>query len=235
MNRSDHEIPLSIPVTLRQIDAACRLRQRLTDWQLADATLARLGENVPGFDPAACLLKSVAVNTLYGIQVLAIVRMAEHVYKSIVKHSTATDGTVVVKEIAAFAANGDGKPRKFVSFAAKFSHFFIDEEQFPIYDEAARDALKLHLGAANLAEDKSDPYQAFCTNLKRLRDTAKFRGSGRNLDQYLWITGMYMKWLKIRAKPNPQMNVELRSLFEKPGNAATDLDILPPSILKGSL
>ena len=73
---------MSVSLKQEQIDAACRLHRRLKQWQLSDGALMRLREKVPGFDPEACLIKSVAVNSLYGTQVLAIVRMAEHICQS---------------------------------------------------------------------------------------------------------------------------------------------------------
>jgi hypothetical protein len=71
-----------VPLTQMQIDAACRLHQRLDQWWLSDAALKRLRETLPGFDRESCLIKSVAIKALYGTQVLAIVRMAEYVGRS---------------------------------------------------------------------------------------------------------------------------------------------------------
>jgi hypothetical protein len=70
---------LLVPLTQIQIDAACRLHQRLDQWWLSDTALKRLRETFPSFDRESCLIKSVVINTLYGTQVLAIVRMAQHV------------------------------------------------------------------------------------------------------------------------------------------------------------
>lgn len=225
-------MPLAVPLYASQIEAACRLHLRLKQWRLSDAALAKLNQDVTGFGPEACLLKCVAVNTLYGTQVLAIVRMAEHVCQVMTQTPARQAGPEIVKQIAALPTGEEEKQRRFVSFAAKFCHFFIDPERFPIYDEAARDVLKLHLGQAALAVDDADPYTAFCSNLSRLRTLAQVQGAGRDLDRYLWITGMYMKWLRVKGKPKQQMNVELRTMFGKPSAAeAEELDALLPYVL----
>ena len=70
-----------------------------------------------------------------------------------------------MKHIAGLPQIGDDIPRRFVSFAAKFCHFFIDEERFPIYDEAARDAIRLHLGSGALTDDEVNPYRRFARTL----------------------------------------------------------------------
>jgi hypothetical protein len=227
---------LAIPLIPRQIEAACRLHLRLKQWRLSDAALTRLSQDVSGFGPEACLLKCVTVNTLYGTQVLAIVRMADHVWQVLAKHPIEDLGPDIVKHIARLPSSGDDKQRKFVSFAAKFCHFFIDQERFPIYDEAAREVLKLHLGQKALVVDEEDPYTAFCSNLNLLRNAAQIQGSGRDLDRYLWITGMYMKWLRVKGKPKQQMNVELRGMFENPGqDMENELAALLPPILNEKL
>jgi hypothetical protein len=215
-----------------QIDAACRLHQRLGQWWLSDAALKRLREALPEFDRESCLVKSVAINALYGTQVLAIVRMAEHAEAVLRKTDTRTATIELVERLASLPADSNKRHRRFTSFAAKFCHFFLDEERFPIYDEAAREAMRLHLGSKGCVSDSAHPYSSFCENLARLRREASLHGTGRELDRYLWITGMYMKWLKLREKKNPPMNAELRSIFNHPAReAAAELDALLPACL----
>ncbi len=227
---------LAVPLTQKQVDAACRLHQRLDQWRLSDAALARLRKELPGFDTESCLLKSIALNTLYSTRVFAIVRMALHVETVLSRRSTETAGPELVEEISLLSTAGNKKSKQFVSFAAKFCHFFVDEERFPIYDEAARKVVELHLGAGEYLSDKAHPYLAFDKNVARLRAAAGLNGHGRELDRYLWITGMYMKWLKERQKPNPKLNVELRDLFERPMSVAVaELDALLPAILDRTL
>jgi hypothetical protein len=65
-----HSSPLKVPLAQNQIHSANRLHQRLEQWRLSDAALHRLHEIMPSFDDEACLLKSLAINQLYGTQVL---------------------------------------------------------------------------------------------------------------------------------------------------------------------
>lgn len=223
---------LAVPLKQKQVDAACRLHQRLDQWRLSDAALKRLHDTLPGFDAETCLLKSIAINALYGAQVFAIVRMAEHVQEVLSQTNTATADPNLVERIAALPAHAGEESRQFVSFAAKLCHFFVDAERFPIYDEAARNVIKLHLGVGKYDNSKAHPYVAFCRNFRCLRDEAGLKGHGRELDRYLWITGMYMKWQKLRRKKSEKMNAELRRLFERPSReVAAELDALLPSVL----
>lgn len=59
-------------------------------------------------------------------------------------------------------------PRRHVSFASKFCHFFIDGQDFPILDQAARDALRLHLGRDGFLGAELG-YSGFCGALGRLK------------------------------------------------------------------
>jgi hypothetical protein len=176
---------LAIPLMQSQIDAACRLYQRLDQWWLSDAALKRLRESLPEFDRESCLIKSVAINALYGTQVLAIVRMAQHVEAILHKTDTRTAEIELVERLASPPADSNNRHRRFVSFAAKFCHFFLDEERIPIYDEAAREAIKLHLCKKGCVSDPAHPYLSFCERISRLRSDALLHGPGRELDRYL--------------------------------------------------
>ncbi len=208
-------IELAVPLTLKQIQVAGELHGMLEQWRLSDNALRRLHRALPGFDEEACLLKSIAVNQLYGTQVLAIVPMAKNAQRVLSQPGATEKGAVLVDQIAALTL--DGKTRQCTSFAAKFCHFFVDENNFQIYDDAAKKAIKLHLGN-QYSDDDSKPYATFCDNFGRLRAAIGFRDSPRAMDRYLWLVGMYMKWKKERLRPNPQINVELRGLFEHPSN-----------------
>lgn len=67
------------PVSQKQIVAANLFHDRMELWRTANSALHRLRDNVPGWDAEASLLKCIAVNALYGTQVFAIARMAQHV------------------------------------------------------------------------------------------------------------------------------------------------------------
>ena len=122
-------IGLATPLTQKQIELATELHQTLDQWRLSDNALRRLRRALPELDEEACILKSIAVNSLYGTQVLAIIPMAKSVL-SVLSRTSATDkGADLVDQIAALSHGG--KMRCCTSFAAKFCHFFIDENLFP--------------------------------------------------------------------------------------------------------
>lgn len=224
---------LKVPLTQSQVDAAVRLHQHLPQWRISDAALENLSSAFPGFSAADCLLKSVAVNAIYGTNVLAIVRMAKHVEKIMARTDSSNAGPKLVDRIAALPAVGSEKRRTRTSFAAKFCHFFINAEKFPIYDDAACRTIKLHLGAKNYVASKELPYRAFCKNFARLRTDAALSCGTRDLDRYLWLAGMYLRWLRERTKEKPLINAELQRLYKHPSRAAAaELDALLPVTLE---
>ena len=117
-------------------------------------------------------------------------------------------GPELVEKIAALPSKDGDINREFTSFAAKFCHFFIDKETYPIFDEAARVTLKYHLGK-RYENDRPRPYAGFCRNIKSLREYASLRCGNAELDRYLWITGMYIRWLDHSEDENPIINEEL--------------------------
>jgi hypothetical protein len=187
----------------------------LTGWRNTDEALIRLRDAMPAFESEVCLLKCVAVNTLYGTQVMAIVRMANHVHAVLGGKKPTKAGPDLVARIAALPVLNGGTTRTFTSFAAKFCHFFVSENDFPIYDDAARRMLKFHLGK-KLMSNASEPYVAFCEDVKRLNDEWGLTNGNRDLDRYLWLSGMYERWLRQRNKKNPVINSELLGMFKKP-------------------
>ena len=104
----------------------------LAQWKLSETALESLAEKLPDFSPEACLLKTVAVNAIYGTQLLATVRMAKHVEKLLSNLSVESLGPEIVQQIDSLPALDGQKKRMAVSFASKFCHFFVDSERFPI-------------------------------------------------------------------------------------------------------
>src|SRR6476620_7956329 len=92
-----------------QVDAAIRLHERLEGWRNSDVALMRLRDSMPEFDSASCLLKTVAVNALYGTQVLALVRMAGHVATILQASDTVTDNVELVEKLAMLPGRAGGK------------------------------------------------------------------------------------------------------------------------------
>jgi len=206
---------LRLPLSREQIESAGRVYQALSQWRLADSTLEMLANRLPGFSAEECLLRTVAVNSIYGTQLLATLRMAEHIRGIFADPSTPTVDVSLVERIARLPAKQGEKPRLLASFASKFCHFFVNAQTFPMYDEAARDTLRLHLGDGYIVDGKQ-PYVAFCQNLSRLRELANLDCKTKELDQYLWLTGMVMRWQKERTKKTQRIGAELKAVLEHP-------------------
>ena len=203
--------------TASQVEAACLLEQYLPDWARADVALTTLHERVPGFGPAPCLLKTVAVNSLYGTRVLASLRMADHICRTLAGRDTATAGPDLVETLASIPAWTEKQPKRHVSFASKFCHFFVSPERFPIYDDAVCRMVQLHLGR-DRQRCPDRPYVALVANLAKLREQASIDRPHREFDRYLWIAGMFAKSLK-----SDELNVQMAALFERPSPEAAEL------------
>jgi len=92
--------------------------------------------------------------------------MAKNVQKVLSQPGASDWGAELVDHIAPLTLNG--KTLQCTSFAAKFCHFFVNENGFPIYDEMAKQAIKLHLGD-QYSSGNTKLYVTFCDNFGRLR------------------------------------------------------------------
>ena len=199
---------LALSLTLEQIRAANRLHAELTQWRLADQALMALRERFPEFDSEATLLKAAAINSFYGTNVYSVTTVGTHVHDVLAGKDLRSAGPELVDEIACVPGG-----KRYVSFASKFAHFFIDAERFPIKDSVTDEMVELHLGKANLRRDTASPYTAFAESLKVLRELTGFAGSNRELDRYLWIRGQYRRWQRDGAAG---INREAVRLFAEP-------------------
>ena len=213
---------MSLAVSLApfQVEAACRLHDRLPQWCLADRALAALAQRLPGWTPEEVVVKAVTVNSLYGTNVFAIMRMAEHIVTIMAAAGSHLPSVELVEAIARLPKpNAGAKDRSHWSFASKFAHFFIDPSRFPIYDWYALMTVRYHLGRA-WQPDAVRPYRSFVEGFDQVKDLAELPAGTREFDRYLWIAGQHRYW---QAKPHALINGELRRLFEAPGDAAADL------------
>ena len=216
---------LAVPLCREQIEAACRLHSELSFWRVADQALEALGERFPGFEAEAALLKVIAINSLYYTNVYAVARMAKHVQSVMADVEPGSTDPDLVDRIADLPRSTNQKgPRKFLSFASKFAHFFIDSERFPILDSYAETVIKLHLGKNGYRSDKERPYAAYVANFQELRQQAGWTGTARGFDRYLWIAGQFRA---STGKRKASINSELRQLFEyPPSKIKRDLKLL---------
>lgn len=211
------KMDLAVPLSMSQIEAANRLHRQLSEWKITDSALHALYVRFPGFDAESNLLKVAAVNQLYNTNVFAVVRMAQHVTEVMLEASIMDDVSLVVK-----LAELSGM--KHTSFASKFAHFFIDVERFPIYDSYAVKMVAYHLGPQGQNGNTDHPYKTFVANLHTLKQCAQLSCTGRELDHYLWLAGMYRKW---RAKTGVHIGSDVASLFRSQSpEVVTDLKML---------
>jgi len=102
---------LSATLPINKIKAANRLHERLEQWRLADQALRLLADRCPDFEPAACLLKVVAVNELYGTNLYATTRMAKHAACILAGIDRAAAGPELVEQLADLPAT-EGQKRR---------------------------------------------------------------------------------------------------------------------------
>lgn len=224
--------PLAVPLTLRQIEAANSLRDQLPGWVTVDQTLIDVAARFPEMDSSAALVKVAVLNQLYGTNVYAVFRMAEHVRSVLWDFNLSAlcepfADTALVERLADLPKTpGQKHLRKHWSFASKFAHFFVDLERFPIYDSYAERLAAYHLGTRGLIRDAERPYRAFVLNLRALVERAQLTCNWTELDRYLWFAGQYHAW---KRDAKAKINTELARLFAfASSDVATELAILDP-------
>jgi hypothetical protein len=207
------------------IEAANQLSLGLKQWRLSDNVLASLRCTYRDFDEVSCLLKTIAINTLYGTQIYAVIPLARHIAEVAKELPVVKWDATMVMKLAKYPESN----RNNVSFAAKFCHFFVDDKRFHIYDEQARLAIRHHLG--DYKNDDTDPYKAFCSNLERLRAEFSIDADSRPLDRYLWLVGSWIKWKSWKKEPEKApINAELRALFATQPRPAALNEMLPEDL-----
>jgi hypothetical protein len=219
------------PVLQSQLTAAKHLYGELKQWRATNRALAVLGQRFPDFDIEATLLKVAAINQLYGTNVYAVVRMAEHVSDVMTTKAETLADELLVERIAELPpVAGQLHSRKHISVASKFAHFFVDAERFPIYDSYAVKMVGYHLSTTECDRDAQHPYRAFVQNLLRLKQRDHITCTSQELDAYLWLAGLY--WEK-RRSIKAQINTEVARLLEAPPSDMTkNLAALLPADLE---
>jgi hypothetical protein len=208
------------PVTANQLSAARKLfDEKLPRWKASEGALDQLRERFPEQTYEAWLIKCIAINSLYNTNILAIVRLAEHVCDAL--NGKFRDDVEVVECVAGLAKAKLGKQyHRHTSFASKLCHFFVDSAKIggcevAIYDSAARVALKEH----DPSYKDDGTYGAYRASLDRLRLAIDPPPALRDIDRYLWIYGSY---LRSKEKPD-QMNRDLIAIFQSGSDELTTL------------
>jgi hypothetical protein len=190
-------------LTQPMIEAAKRLHDsdpRLDGWRLSSEAILSVKDKYPGFDETSCVVKTVAINSLYSTQIYWVLHVAKHVAR--IMGDRPDDQSLV----AALADAGAGK--RHLSFASKFAHFFVCD-RFPIYDSAAIVGLKFYL-CSNYRTNALSPYDAYRENIASCLRSLPSSSYSQSVDQCLWLTGSWIKW----KEDNRSGNAELRALFE---------------------
>jgi hypothetical protein len=214
-------ITLKRPLTSKQLSAASSLHRRIPEWVAIDKALDDLSRLLPDFALSSCLLKVCAINQLYGTNVRSIGALAAHINRTMAKSRS----SVTVAELATTTIT-DGRVFRYFSFASKFAHFFVDADRFAVYDSYALDSLRVHVAHSSLATtDAAQRYAAFVTLLSELRGLANLHCTNRELDRYLWLSGLY----RASRDGDTKINAEARRLFgmaAENASVARDLELL---------
>jgi len=206
-------VELAEPLMQDQIDAAHKLYKLLPRWRRKEELLDELKKIDPDIlDIDATLLKIMAVNKFYFTNVKATDWMARNIVNEVMPKR----GTIPDVDFVLLLASGP--VRKHRSFGAKFAHFFISKEDYPIYDSYAEQTVSFHIRTENRVKVSGEThvYKAFYENLNNLMRWASLSGSYEAVDRYLWLAGLYRSWLRSKSnEKEPEINQEVRELFKK--------------------
>jgi len=199
-----------IPVRAEQIDAANRIYTQLDQWKRSDRVLGMLRNAFPSnTKDTDVIVKVAAINQLYSVRLYPVNEMADHI-ASIFKRSLHTDE--LVENIAALPTHM--KQKRYLSFASKYCHFFVDSEKFPIFDRYALKTLRKHLGRDAKSRGDRPQYADYCFDINTIRNECGLRCSLKELDRYLWLCGAYLE----RKTRKGKVSSELKRFFEKGDN-----------------
>lgn len=174
---------LATPFSLRQVDAAMELyNEYMPRWRRVDGSLIAIKNRAfNDTDPEHVLLKANAINGLYSTRVYAIHEAVERIIEVM---QLEMDGFTRVERIAEVKVRG--KVKRYISFASKYVHWFVDDK-CPIFDSFAHRALRMHLPRST--GDSRIRYFEFARDFETLADRI---GAGRrvqDMDRYLWLAG----------------------------------------------
>jgi len=191
--------------TLRNIEAAEKLFERLNGWQLANDTISIYFKKHPAnTKPSTVAVKVVLISSLYYARIFEPLKMAVHIARLKGLDSELKSGDINAVERIAHL------DRYEVSFASKYAHFH-NADAFPIIDDFAA-------GAVALLEGKgfNHSYPEFYNRILSLRQKAGLRSiSWRSLDKYLWLYGQKKKSLDKGVAVNKEVTALYRTVDGK--------------------
>ena len=196
-------------VTPEQITAASAIHDHhMPGWARADRTLAGLSDSVPGFSRTAITVKGTAVDRLCSIHHPRLGDAIERLVE--VMASPPEEPIAIVEAIAPITVSG--QEHWHWGFASTFSHWFINGELSIQYHWAV-DAVAFHFARTDWT---SPAYRDFAEHVYALREASAPSCTIRELDRYLWLSGMYREWLEAEDRSRLGLNTEVQGLF---GNA----------------
>ena len=199
--------------TIRNIEAAEKIFDRLTGWQLANDAISHYFDKHPGNVEALIVaVKVVLISSLYYARIFEPLKMAVHIAGLQGLDSELKSGDVNAVERIAHL------DRYEVSFASKYAHFH-NSDAFPILDNFASGAV-----AILLSKSFDYTYPNFYKNISMLRQESGLRSTDwRSFDKYLWLYGQKKKSLD----KGIGVNKEVTELYKTTGGK-TLFDALEP-------
>lgn len=219
------------PILPDQILAAVEIRNYLAGWGAANGVLASLARMMPTHDFESALAKAAVLNQLYFTNVMAVFRMGKHI-EALANAGVfiEEDPVEVVRAIAAL--DGEDSKRKHWVFGAKYAHFFIDPDRYPVYDRLAADTLLFHTGERVAIGERENPYREFYERLLAVKEASGLSAASfAAIDSYLWLTGCYRQWLRRGEKA--QINVEVRDYLRSTTGGDSDEERLLGRLVPG--
>lgn len=193
------------PIPMDSVAAATELRSdHMLDWSASARALYSLPTLLPENDEDSVLCRVAAVNSLYNAGVSDQNAMARHLCE-LTGAGALADASVgaaeIVRRIATLPGRLNDAPGCLV-FASKYAHFVLDPDLYPIYDQHAARALMRHYGKlCNETLVGRDRYTRFHEMYEVVRAHSREIASVSHgdLDAYLWLSGVYREWRRMRA------------------------------------
>ncbi len=188
------------------------------DWRAVDDALCDLGRKYPDFSLRSCLLKTSAVNQLYGARLFYVhVPVAARTIKDFLPERL--NRPLTVSDVERLI---NRMPKKYTVFVSKFVHFFVDVE-LPLQDSFCARAVKYYL-TREWPRDPEWSYRTYCSELAEIKRQFKIAGAvtTRQLDRFLWVAGQFRGWEKA-GRLDKGHNPELVGIFRRPDREINEL------------
>jgi|SRR5579863_2704269 len=175
------------------VQAACERFDR--ENEVVESALAELFDLFPLNNRASrVLLKATALNRLYSAGVLAVGKVADHIYQNRDQIDAALTGgsPSVVEKIARVTIKG--KEYNFYSFATKYCNWH-KPESYPIYDSLVEKYIHRLQKRDNFSSsfrrlDDLYSYEAFLRIMNEFRESYELSEfTFKQLDKFLWTAG----------------------------------------------